>query len=123
MTVSQPEAIHRAVEEAFNAKDIDGLVALYEKDARMVGPDGSVAVGLDAIREQWQGFMAMNVQMKLRTRFSIEMDDIALLRNDWNVESPDLEMASSTCEVVRRQPDGSWRYIVDHPFGASDMIV
>ena len=21
-----------------------------------------------------------------------------------------------------RQPDGSWRYIIDHPFGASDMI-
>jgi hypothetical protein len=31
-------------------------------------------------------------------------------------------MASSTTEVVRRQPDGSWLYIIDHPFGASDMI-
>jgi uncharacterized protein (TIGR02246 family) len=122
MPVSEPQEIHRAVEEAFNAKDLDGLVALYEKDARMVAPDGSVVQGVDAIREQWQSFLAMNAQMKLRTRFAIEMDDIALLRNDFTVESPDLQMGSSTCEVVRRQPDGSWRYIVDHPFGASDMI-
>jgi len=122
MPASEPQEIHRAVEEAFNAKDLDGLVALYEKDARMVAPDGSVVEGIDAIREQWQSFLAMNAQMKLRTRFAIEMDDIALLRNDYTVESPDLQMGSSTCEVVRRQPDGSWRYIVDHPFGASDMI-
>ena len=120
--MSEPQAIHRAVEEAFNAKDLDGLVALYETDARMVTPDGSVAVGIEAIREQWQSILAMNVPMRVRTRFAIEVGDIALLRNDWNVESPDFELASSASEVVRRQPDGSWRYIVDHPFGASDMI-
>src|SRR5207244_2576831 len=122
MGISEPQEIHRAVEEAFNAKDLDGLVVLYETDARMVAPDGSVAVGTDEIRGQWQAILAMNVPMRVRTRFCVEMGDIALLRNDWNVESPDFELASSACEVVRRQPDGSWRYIVDHPFGASDMI-
>ena len=122
MGISEPQEIHRAVEEAFNTKDLDGLVALYETDARMVTPDGSVAVGTDEIRDQWQAILAMNVPMRVRTRFCVEMGDIALLRNDWNVESPDFELASSACEVVRRQPDGSWRYIVDHPFGASDMI-
>ena len=122
MAISEPAAIHQAVEDAFNAKDIDALVALYESDARMVSPDGTVAVGQDAIREAWQGFMAMNVEMKIRTRFAVEMDDVALLRNDWNIESPDIQLASSTAEVVRRQPDGSWRYVIDHPFGASDMI-
>ena len=122
MGVSQPQEIHQAVEDAFNAKDLDGLVALYESDARMVAPDGAVAIGTDAIREQWQFALAMNAPMRVRTRFCIEIGDVALLRNDWNLDSPDMEMASSACEVVRRQPDGSWRYIVDHPFGASDMI-
>jgi ketosteroid isomerase-like protein len=122
MVVSQPQEIHQAVQDAFNAKDVDGLVALYESDARMVGPDGSVVVGTDAIREQWQFALAMNAPMQLRTRFCIEAGDLALLRNDWRLDSLDVDMASSTTEVVRRQPDGSWRYIIDHPFGASDMI-
>jgi uncharacterized protein (TIGR02246 family) len=122
MGVSQPQEIHQAIEDAFNAKDVDGLAALYEADARMVAPDGSVAVGTEAIREQWQFALAMGAPMRLRTRFCIEIGDVALLRNDWNLDSPDVEMASSACEVVRRQPDGSWRYIIDHPFGASDMI-
>ena len=123
MGVSQPQEIHQAVQDAFNAKDVDALVALYEDEARMVGPDGSVVVGKDAIREQWQFALAMNAPMKLQTRFCVEMGDIALLRNDWSLDSPDIEMGSSTCEVARRQPDGSWLYIVDHPFGASDMIL
>src|SRR4051812_29457914 len=123
MGVSQPQEIHQAVEDAFNAKDVDGLVALYESDARMVAPDGTVAVGTEAIREQWEFALAMRAPMRLHTRFCVEMGDVALLRNDWKLDSTDVEMASSSCEVVRRQSDGSWRYIIDHPFGASDMIV
>jgi hypothetical protein len=69
--ISEPQEIHRAVEEAFNTKDLDGLVALYETDARMVTPDGSVAVGTDEIRDQWQAILAMNVPMRVRTRFCV----------------------------------------------------
>jgi uncharacterized protein (TIGR02246 family) len=122
MKVLQPTDIHAAVEEAFNAGDLDGLVELYEKDARMVKPDGSVAEGIDAIREQWQGFLVMGGRMTLKTRFVAQADDIALLRNDWSFNSSDAQLASSASEVVRRQPDGTWLYIIDHPFGSSEMI-
>jgi ketosteroid isomerase-like protein len=88
----------------------------------MVTPDGSVAEGIDAIREQWQGLLAMNGRMTLKTRFAFEMDDIALLRNDWSFASDDVQLASNATEVVRRQPDGTWLYVIDHPFGSSDMI-
>ena len=30
-----PVDVHRAVEDAFNAGDVDGLLALYEPDARL----------------------------------------------------------------------------------------
>jgi uncharacterized protein (TIGR02246 family) len=122
MTVSKPADIHSAVEQAFNAGDLDRLIRLYEKDARMVTPDGSVVEGVDAIREQWQGFLAMNGQMTLKTRFAVEMDDIALIRTDWSFSSADAQLVSSSAEVVRRQSDGTWLYVIDHPFGSSDMI-
>ena len=122
MTVSNPADIHPAVERAFNAGDLDGLVGLYEKDARMVTPDGSVVKGVDAIREQWQGFLAMNGRMTLKTRFAVELDHIALIRTDWSFTSDDAQLASSSAEVVRRQSDGTWLYVIDHPFGSSDMI-
>ena len=125
MAIREPADIHAAVEEAFNAGDVEALVALYEKDARMMKPDGTLAEGADAIREQWQGFLMMagpSGRMTLKTRFVAQTDDIALLRNDWSFTSPDSEMSSSAAEVVRRQPDGTWLYIIDHPFGSSEMI-
>ncbi|WP_028612538.1 YybH family protein [Paenibacillus harenae] len=29
-----------------------------------------------------------------------------------------IQIQGHTSEVVRKQPDGSWRYIIDHPFGS-----
>jgi len=35
------------------------------------------------------------------------------------VTDPVVEAAAAeTAEVARRQADGSWRYVIDHPFGA-----
>ncbi|WP_233531607.1 YybH family protein [Paenibacillus alkalitolerans] len=32
-----------------------------------------------------------------------------------------IQLQGHTSEIVRKQPDGSWKYIVDHPFG-SDLL-
>jgi ketosteroid isomerase-like protein len=47
-------------------------------------------------------------------------DDLAILYNDGEVtiKDPDgreQEMTSRTMEVVRRQPDGTWRFVFDDP--------
>jgi uncharacterized protein (TIGR02246 family) len=52
--------IHPAVQAGVNTGNLEALVALYAEDARMITPDGSVAEGLDAIRELWKTVLAMN---------------------------------------------------------------
>ena len=119
MTIQQPAAIHEAVTEAFNAGDLEGLMALYEDDARMVGMDGTTVLeGSDAIRENWTSLLAFGGQMTLTTRYVIELGDLALLSNEYTVTVGDDAISGATAEVVRRQPDGGWRYIIDHPTGA-----
>jgi ketosteroid isomerase-like protein len=55
----------------------------------------------------------------MTTRFAVEQGDIALLSNAWIFEMDGAAVARSvTAEVARRQPDGSWRYIIDNPYGA-----
>lgn len=53
--------------------------------------------------------------------FCMETDGIALLRADWSLIGNDGEVVASgsSAEVVRRQPDGCWRYLIDHAVGAS----
>jgi len=44
-----------------------------------------------------------------------------VLYNDWTgtMKGPDgapVKMAGKAIEIVRRQPDGTWRFVVDDPF-------
>ncbi|HEX3461787.1 MAG TPA: nuclear transport factor 2 family protein [Acidimicrobiales bacterium] len=112
--------MHRATDEAFNAADLDGLVALYESDACMVRVDGSVAEGSEAIRAEWAGLMAVGGRLASTTRYVIGSGDLALLRGDFTFTSGDVAFGSTTAEVVRRQPDGTWLYVIDHPSGSAE---
>jgi uncharacterized protein (TIGR02246 family) len=108
--------IHPSVEAGVNKQDLDGLMALYAPDATMVLADGSTVTGTQAIREQLSGLLAMNGQMTVRSRFAIEAGDLAILSNDWTYTAGDQTMGARTAEVARRQADGGWLYVFDHPF-------
>ena len=112
--------IHPSVEKAVNDRDLDGLMALYVPDAVMVLPDGSTVTGTEAIRGQWADLLAMEGRMTLRSRYAIEAGDLAILSNEWTYTAGELAMGATTAEVARRQPDGSWLYVFDHPFAGLD---
>jgi uncharacterized protein (TIGR02246 family) len=113
-------AFHPAVEAGVNTQDIDGLMALYAEDASMVLVDGSVVTGLSAIREEWAGILAMNGHISLRSRFAIATGDLAVLSNEWTFVVDGERISSVTSEVARRQPDGRWLYVIDHPYAGSE---
>jgi len=119
----EPEHIHTLFRERFRAKDLDGLLALYEDDAVFLTAPSPILTGKAAIREALTGFLAIEGRFELETRYVARCGDIALLSNAWHLTgtAPDgspVDMRGQTAEVVRRQPDGRWLYIIDHPFGA-----
>jgi ketosteroid isomerase-like protein len=103
-----------------NNQDIDGLMALYAEDSSMVLADGSVVTGLAAIREQWSGILAMNGHITVRSRYAIAAGDLAVLSNEWTFDVDGEQLSSVTAEVARRQPNGGWLYILDHPYAGSE---
>jgi uncharacterized protein (TIGR02246 family) len=113
--------IHPAVEAGVNEQDLEALVALYDRDAAMVVLDGSTVTGEDAIREQWAGVLEMKGRMTVRSRYAIEVGDLAILSNEWTLTAGDESLSAVTAEVARRQPDGGWLYVVDHPFASMEL--
>lgn len=112
--------LHPRVQAALNDGDVDGLVELYEPDARMVRDDGSVAEGLDAIRDVWAGLVALGGQISMTTRYVVETGDTALLSNSWTFEVEGTSFSGVTAEVARRQADGSWLYLIDNPYAGNE---
>jgi ketosteroid isomerase-like protein len=116
-----PEECNRLFGEYASAGDIDRLVSLYEPEGCLTGPDGSVAVGHVGIRDALQSFAGGQVKLHMNVVKSVRAGDVALLTNDWHATgaAPDgsaLEISGRAIEVLRRQPDGSWRYVVDDPY-------
>jgi uncharacterized protein (TIGR02246 family) len=124
MLAKTPEDCHRLFVEAFNAGDVDGLMALYEPQAVLCKADGEPIAGHSAIRAAFQSFLALKPKIQLQTKYAIRMGDLALLRAEWEITGTDpsgqplAPTHHRSTEVVRRQPDGAWRYVIDHPFGA-----
>ena len=68
-----------------------------------------------------EGFLAINPQFTIEVT-TAENGDIALLNSQWQVTGTDPEgnavsMSGNGSEVVRRQADGSWKFIIDNPGG------
>ena len=103
----EPEDLEHFFVERVNSGDVEGLVALYEPDAVMAISPGTVAIGSEAIRQVFSEFVASGVQLTLGDQQpALRVDHLAL-------GSTRLVDGGVTAEVARRQPDGTWRWVID----------
>ncbi len=116
-----PEDVHRLWADYFIAGDLDRLVSLYERDAAFVAQSGAFVTGRRAIREVLARFIAVRRTFEIEIGRAIQTGDIALLVSSWKLQGEHrgeaYETSGRTADVVRRQPDGSWRLVIDSPYG------
>ena len=116
--------VHRKFEAAFNAGDIETLVRLYEPNAVLLPGAGGEARGHEAIRAAFITFLDDRPAMRLETALAMLANDgIALMSAKWVLTALEpgaerFERRGVSAEVLRRQPDGRWLYILDNPFAA-----
>jgi ketosteroid isomerase-like protein len=103
----EPNDLEKFFVERANAGDVEGLVALYEPNAILSYGDGKAAIGLNQIREFFVRFVAN------RPRLDSSIQAAALCSGDLALTSSRLSNGDITAEVARRQPDGSWLWVVD----------
>lgn len=122
MEPAAPERVLEAIVAGINAGDLDSLMQLYERDAAFATQPGSLAPGAAGIREALNGFILMKGTLELEVTRVLEVDDLALVIGVWSFEGtgPDGEpvrLAARNADVLRRQTDGSWRFVIDNPWG------
>jgi len=107
--------------KAAGAKELDKAVSVYADDARRLATGAPVAVGIDAIRKEWQEYFAMP-----GPGFSWAATNVEVAR------SGDMAYETGTCEfktldknkrpltinekyvvVWKKQADGRWKVLAD----------
>jgi ketosteroid isomerase-like protein len=66
----------------------------------------------------------MNGKLDLEVTRVLEVDDLALVIGTWsfNGVGPDgesVQLAAENADVLRRQTDGTWRFVIDNPWGTA----
>ena len=120
--VMDPRALNTTFADLYNARDLDGMLSLYEDEAAHQNAQTlDTDVGLPAIEASLRALLELSGKMISRNNFCILSGDLALLRADWSITSEEggTIAEGSSVELARRQRDGSWRSVIDHAIGAS----
>jgi ketosteroid isomerase-like protein len=122
LNTATPERVLESIVSGINSGNLDSLMPLYESEAAFATEPGSLAHGAPGVRDALTGFISMNGKLDLEVKRVLEVDDLALVIGDWTFAGtgPDgqpVQLAARNADVLRRQPDGTWRFVIDNPWG------
>ena len=117
-----PEEVLNSVVEGINTGNLDSLMMLYETDACFASQPGQLAKSPETIRQSLRSFIDLNGKFDLKVKRVLQSSDLALVISEWSVSGtgPDgnpVNMAAKSADVLRQQADGTWRFVIDNPWG------
>ena len=124
MATISPEMAVRNFFRLFNEGNVEAVMAMYEPDAILIAPPGQVAQGEADRRAALNGFLSMKPTLQLGALNVVLAGDIALSIANWTMTgtAPDgspVKMQGTTSDVLRRQADGTWLFVIDNPWGSA----
>jgi uncharacterized protein (TIGR02246 family) len=117
--VMRPEDLHPALAAAYNAGDLEAMLALYDPKAVFVIKPGRVTEGPEALRAALQYVVDLRARLSVTPHTFTRSDDVMLVMGAFTISGrrPDgtpLERTARFADVLRRQPDGRWLIAVDN---------
>ena len=117
-----PRQVLEAVVDGINTGDLDALLRLYEPDAAFAAQPGTLAHGTSGVRSSLEAFLVMNGTLDIQLKHVLEASDLALVVGEWSftgtgADGQPVTLTGHNADVLRRQADGSWRFVIDNPWG------
>ena len=110
--VYDPQQLERLLIQRQHAGDVDGMTALFETDAVIDRGGGRFVRGHAAIRAFYVEVCASGRKFAVgEQRPALICGDLALTST--RLPPTRLTGGDITSEVARRQPDGSWLWVID----------
>ena len=114
-------AADSAFQAAANSGDAAAVAAVYASDASLLPPNLPIQRGRNAIRAYWGGLLdAYTVKFELTPDIIEGRGDLAYNMGRYRLtavpkekSAPGIADEGKFVEILKKQPDGTWKYAVD----------
>jgi ketosteroid isomerase-like protein len=116
--------LNLAFADRFNARDLDGLMALNVDDVVFVPAPGQAVQGEAAVRGALEQFLGLNLPITMTVRHVFQNGNTGLAVADWTItgtgpDGSEMALAGTTADVAVYDEQHGWRYVIDNPFGTA----
>ena len=116
-----PSQLLKTLNKYIATGNVDAVLALHDEDAGLVEFGGGVSRGLDELRKSYAAFFATKPDLNVMPLQIIESDGMAIIMGTYtlnytNANGKIVSVSGKFGDMVRRQPDGSWLYLLDNPY-------
>ncbi|MFJ2580761.1 YybH family protein [Kitasatospora aureofaciens] len=120
--ITDPAKLPILFQDALNAGDVDGVLALFAPGAGMRTVAGEHITGAEALRAEIGGTVAARGRLTNVSRHTLVGAETALLVTDWTLEidgpgGERIAPTGTTANIARRDADGDWRFTLLNPLG------
>lgn len=113
------EDAHETLAAAYNTGDLATVLSMYDVDGIIVAEPGNPVSGKEKFETAVKAILSIKGKMKIKTVYCLQTGDIAVGRSEWSIkDGNEVKVSAKGVEVMKRQPDGSWKVLIDHAFGA-----
>jgi uncharacterized protein (TIGR02246 family) len=115
---SQPssalETLGEQWEAALNAGDVDAIAEFYTEDCRLMPPNGELATGREAVREEFNGMIEAGLSGRLETIEAVTAADIGYRVGTFTIMAADGSVIDrGKFMETWRNEDGAWKIAND----------
>jgi uncharacterized protein (TIGR02246 family) len=107
-------------EKTAGARDLDGTLSFYSRDAVVLPGNAPIVIGKDAIRALWVSLLSPDISLSWQAN-KVDVSrsgDLAYVIGTYTLSAKDAQGKPATdrgkfLEVYKKQGDGSWKIAVD----------
>ena len=120
MQARRPAELPLVFQHHLNAGDLPGLIANYYAQEVTYAPVPGVVLSGSDVEPAIGRLIALGKAIEVTVRHVLESGDTALIVLDWII--PEAGMSGTATDVARRQPDGTWKCVIDNPHGGAQSV-
>jgi len=113
------EDAHATLAAAFNTGDVATVMSMYDVTGIIVPEPGKPVSDKEKFEEAIKAILSIKGKMEIKTVYCLQTGNVAVGRSEWNIsDGNEVKISAKGIEVMKQQPDGTWKIVIDHAFGA-----